>query len=157
MLLLASPQVCQLQLEHCRTRTVFTSPWNPKDRPVVNTAFRLASDLAASLLSKGRFDLLQAPLSRIVEAFAEKSAGPGFASVRWDGRHFTFSANQAAVVRLLWEAWQAGTPDVHQSKLLEDTDSESKRLADLFKDHPAWGSLIVTTAKGVYRLNENPA
>lgn len=126
--------------------------------PSVSTAaepFVLASNLAAMLAARGRIDLLHAPLDRIIDTFAQCVAGPGFASIRWYGKQYTFAAAQSRIVERLWHAWQAGTPDVHQSRLLEDTDSESQRLVDLFKGHPAWGTLIISTAKGVYRLKDS--
>ncbi len=85
----------------------------------------------------------------------------GFRCVRFKGEAFTFTGNQAAVVRKLWEAWEQGTPDVSDAALLEGIDSAAfrPRLRDVFKGtggkiHPAWNKMIVNKGrKGTRRLN----
>lgn len=80
-----------------------------------------------------------------------------FASVNWYGAYYTFTAAQARVVAELWAAWENGTPDVRQETLLEAAGSESRKLAYLFRDHPAWGVLIVPgPVRGLYRLGPPP-
>lgn len=125
--------------------SVSTAP--PKDE-----VFAVVSAAAAALVSKGRFDLLRVPIRDILESYLDCSAGEGFFSVRWFGEHYTFSPMQSRIVEKLWAAWQARVPDVHQSRLLEDSESTSQHLKDLFKNHPAWETMIVSTAKGVFRL-----
>jgi hypothetical protein len=82
-----------------------------------------------------------------------------FRSVYWFGSDHTFTPTQAACVRVLWQAWENGTPEIGQATILEHpaVDSESSRLSDLFKGHPAWKTMIVTgTTAGTYRLAETP-
>lgn len=82
--------------------------------------------------------------------------GPGFACCWWYGTYYTFTASQARVVAVLWEAWEHGTPDVRQETLLEAAGSEG-RLAALFQRHPAWGVAIVPgPLKGLFRLEDAP-
>jgi hypothetical protein len=84
--------------------------------------------------------------------------GPDFRSVQWFGTVYNFTGAQAAVVGLLWETWENGTPEVGQAWLLEKAGLESKRLVEVFKVagselHPAWGSMIVQgSTKGAFRL-----
>jgi hypothetical protein len=81
-----------------------------------------------------------------------------FRSVHWYGQDFTFTATQAACVKVLWESQEQGTPAVGQECILEQAGSEQKRLVDLFKSHPAWGTMIVRAKKkGAYQLAEPPA
>jgi hypothetical protein len=76
-----------------------------------------------------------------------------FRSVHWYGTDYSFSPTQAACVRVLWEAWEDGIPDVGQAAILEAAGSETERLRSLFVSHAAWGVLIVVGAgKGTYRL-----
>lgn len=82
------------------------------------------------------------------------SHSPDFRSANWFGQDYSFSGPQAAAVRLLWQAWEDGAPDVGQETLLEAAGTNGSRLRDVFKDHPAWGSLIVTVSRGTYRLAE---
>ena len=78
---------------------------------------------------------------------------PDFRAVHWSGQDYIFSPTQASVVRQLWEAWEDGNGEVGQETLLEKAGSESSRLRDLFKDHPAWGNVIKSCGKGVFSLN----
>jgi hypothetical protein len=68
---------------------------------------------------------------------------------------YSFTVNQAPVVRLLYQNWQAGTPDVGDETLLAEVDPAAPpaRLSTLFRAHPAWGTMIVPGgSKGTHRL-----
>jgi hypothetical protein len=79
-----------------------------------------------------------------------------FRSVNWFGTRYAFTASQATVVRLLWEAWENDTPEVGQETLLEGSGSESNKLSDLFRDHSAWGSFIVPgTSRGTFCFSDS--
>ncbi len=76
-----------------------------------------------------------------------------FRSVHWFGTDYSFTANQAAAVKILWQAWENGTPDIGGDTLAAEIDSESKRAQDIFKNHPAYGKMIRSgQSKGSYRL-----
>jgi hypothetical protein len=82
---------------------------------------------------------------------------PDFTSVKWGSEDFTFTGNQAAIVKQLWEAREQGTPDVHGSHLLETAGISSDRVDTVFRDSPAWKTMIVGylqsgRPKGAYRL-----
>ena len=77
-----------------------------------------------------------------------------FRSVHWFGADHTFTATQAACVKVLWEAWQNGTPDVGQETVIDKAGAETKRLDHVFRAHPAFGTMIVQGGtKGTFRLN----
>jgi len=79
---------------------------------------------------------------------------PDFRSVYWFGQEYSFTANQAACVRLLWEAWENGTPELSGAKILEEADIDQDRLSAVFRDHPAWKTMIRPGhTKGAYRLS----
>lgn len=85
-----------------------------------------------------------------------------FRSVVWLGTPYTFTKNQAACVKVLWEAWTAGTPELEGLTVVTRADVAQTRLIDVFrskgKAHSAWGTMIVQgTSKGAYRLNDRPA
>lgn len=83
----------------------------------------------------------------------------GFRSVRWFGDEFTFTPTQAACVKVLWRYWEQGTPGVGQVTILDEAGSCSEQLRNVFKGkkmHPAWGTMIKTAGKGVFKL-EKPA
>lgn len=98
------------------------------------------------------------PAQGETDSGAESTHSPDFRSVRWNGQTFTFTANQAACVRILWEAWQAGTPDVGDGYTLEQAEAGEKRgLRHVFRDHPAWDAMIVSGAtKGTHRIADPP-
>jgi hypothetical protein len=81
-----------------------------------------------------------------------------FRSVNWFGTMHSFTPNQAAVVKVLWESWKQGTPDVGDNALLEAAESDSTRISVLFLKHPAWRTMIVPgQTKGTRRLAEPAA
>lgn len=82
-------------------------------------------------------------------------AGPGYRSVYWFGRTYGFSKQQANVVEVLWKAWRNRTPDVGDEQLRNASGTASVRLADVFRDNDAWGTMIVEGGtRGTHRLKE---
>jgi hypothetical protein len=83
-----------------------------------------------------------------------------FSAVYWPGRgtfHF-YGEKQQAVVAALWAARAEGSLEVSQNVLLRAADSDGTRLHDLFRNHPAWGKLIVHgCTPGNYTLPPGPA
>jgi hypothetical protein len=83
---------------------------------------------------------------------------PDFRSVHWFGTAYDFNEAQAAVVAVLWGAWEQGTPGVGHRTLLAAAKVEYDRLPDVFKVkgqyHPAWGAMIRSNvgSKGEARL-----
>jgi hypothetical protein len=88
---------------------------------------------------------------------------PDFHSVRLaDGKYYDgFTKDQAACVGVLWNAWEQGTPEMSERRVLEDAGCQTDRLAWVFRrkvnkknvPHPAWGELIVSgKARGTVRL-----
>lgn len=87
----------------------------------------------------------------------EEQHSDDFRSLRWDGELYTFTANQAPVIRLLYDHYQRGVPDVGDETLLAAVDPESPpaRLATLFRGHVAWTRIVVPgKTKGTHRLLE---
>lgn len=79
---------------------------------------------------------------------------PDFRWVSLRGREFTLSVNQSRVVRRLWEAHSANITELHQDSVLEASDILSNRMRDVFKNSPAWTTLVIPgTGKGFFRLN----
>ena len=87
------------------------------------------------------------------EGPSDCSHSPDFRSVRWFGKGYSFTGLQAAAVGVLWESWAKDAPEVGDAFLLAEANSESKRLADIFKGHPAWNTIIAQGGtKGTRRL-----
>lgn len=84
---------------------------------------------------------------------------PDFVTVRWEGEALPpFTPLQAACVRVLWEAWMRRTPAISLEAIREAAGSAADRFrVDVtFRDHPAWGKMIVRVGKGRYRLAGEP-
>lgn len=78
-----------------------------------------------------------------------------FRSITFGGETFSFSPNQAAAMRVLYENWDRGAPEVADETVLFAIDAEAPpaRLRDVFRGHPAWDTLIVAGAtKGSRKL-----
>jgi len=82
---------------------------------------------------------------------------PDFRSVRWFGQDYHFSPAQSLIVKALWKAWENNTPRMGARALLRAADMLSDKISDLFKEHPAWNTMICTDSKGNYWLSQNPS
>lgn len=94
--------------------------------------------------------------SDVIRLKAEKASpfGPDFRCANVGGKEYSFRDSQAVCMRILYEAWKNHTPEVGADYILETIGYSYKRLSDLFKGHPAWGTLIVPGhTRGTYRLN----
>lgn len=108
-------------------------------------------------------DLSGAPASDLTtqpQSFKEKKApatahSPDFRSVSWFSKSYSFTATQAACIKVLWEAWEQGTPEMGEPAILAEAESNSPRMRDIFRNSPAWENLIVPgSTKGSFRLKE---
>jgi hypothetical protein len=84
------------------------------------------------------------------------SHSPDFRTVHWFGTDYALTEKQAKVVEALWQAREAGDPEVGQDVLLRACGSDGVRLVDLFRRSPAWGTLVVSSRAGLYRLADPP-
>lgn len=77
-----------------------------------------------------------------------------FRSVHWNGKSYTFTHKQSKIIRVLWDHWKKKTPDVAQQTLLDNAESESLRVFDVFRRNEAWGTFIIKgERRGTLRLN----
>lgn len=114
--------------------------------------YRLAQQLYAALATH-QPDVAAVIAQSILPRLTPRRHGPDYTCIAWDGTIYSLTLTQARVVHVLWDAMEAGVPEVHQDTLLEASGSESRRLASVFKDAPAWNKLIVPgAARGTYRL-----
>lgn len=83
---------------------------------------------------------------------AEISPNGDFSKIRVGGEWHSFGPKQAAVLRLLKLASDAGDPWRDGKRLLGDVGSTTLRLGDLFKRRSVWRQLVHADGKGSYRL-----
>lgn len=98
--------------------------------------------------------------SRLIAAHGAEvdvSHDPDYRRCVWHGETFRFTPTQARCVAVLWQALREGTPELAQATILREANSCQAALREVFRQrrggvHPAWGTMIVPQAKGVYRL-----
>ena len=66
---------------------------------------------------------------------------------------YYFSPMQANAVRYMHERHRKGAAIIYQQDILVHVKSGSEYLKDLFKDDPAWGTLIVKAKNNYYKLD----
>lgn len=74
-------------------------------------------------------------------------ASPDFSAVWWNGRLWTLSKNQRAIVRYLWQAWLDGVDYVGGDFLLEVAGVASKTMYQVWRGSDAWEALIINGAR----------
>lgn len=79
-----------------------------------------------------------------------------FTYIMWRGRGIKFGETQGKVLKILWEAREAGEPWVYGKRLLTAVGSEAERLRGLFRHNKYWKDIIVSDYRGKYRLNLSP-
>lgn len=81
-------------------------------------------------------------------------------SARWFGQLLEFTPQQAAVTRLLWDAYQNGTPTIGGETILAHIEAGSgTRVQHIFDNsrHPAWGTFIIAGGpRNSFRISETP-
>jgi hypothetical protein len=63
--------------------------------------------------------------------------------VFYKGKKYSLTPLQAATIQILHERHRNGFPEVSQHKILEEINSKSKQLKDLFKKCHLWKNLII--------------
>ncbi|MBX3442855.1 MAG: hypothetical protein KF774_10645 [Planctomyces sp.] len=85
---------------------------------------------------------------------AGASHSPDFRSVNWFGQAHSFTPKQAAIVKVLWDAWENRTPVLGEAYIVETAEIEGSRVAPIYRQHGAWKTMIVSAGKGMLRLQE---
>ncbi len=138
------------------------------DRPFYTAHYIISDDLCVFKLSEIEvFEKEHGLLSTLEHVYLDpvqnKQAGAlsgfdhsdDFRSVVKNGKTFTLTPMQAQVIQLLSEARGEGIGFVSQHHILENLDSKTKSLRDLFrKNLSAWEALIEPNPdrKGLFRL-----
>lgn len=121
-------------------------------------------ELQAGTIFRSRAPLIEA--TRELEDLCRQgkiSHSDDFTSINWFGEPFSLTRMQAASIKLLWEHYERGTPDLSGDTILERIGSsgreDKERNRNLFqyifkRNKTAWNTLIIRgKTKGTYRLN----
>jgi hypothetical protein len=78
-----------------------------------------------------------------------------YRSITWKNERYSLTGQQAAIVKVMYETWERGNPELGDGSILEDAGcTKTSRLRDTFRNSPLWGTLIVEgKTKGSHRLN----
>jgi len=78
---------------------------------------------------------------------------PDYSEIRLNGVSYVFTGSiQQAVVRILHEAAEAGSPWQSGKAVLAQARSTDTKMGHLFGRHPCWGKLLLSNKRGQYRL-----
>lgn len=80
---------------------------------------------------------------------------PDYSQVSLKGEFYLFTGEiQRSAIRILHAAAQSEQPWLTGKILLRQAGSNdvSMRMANLFRRHPAWGTIVVSNSRGQYRL-----
>lgn len=78
-----------------------------------------------------------------------------FTMVDWYGTEYAFSPGlQAGAVKALWQEWEKTGLGLHHETIRDSVDAERDnfRLPHVFRQHPAYGAMILSNGKGLYVL-----
>lgn len=80
-----------------------------------------------------------------------------YREVWFRGEYYRFGALQSVVIRRLHEAAKTDRPWVSGKKILEKSGSgdSASKLANLFRRHDAWNTLLLSNGRGEYRLADH--
>lgn len=80
---------------------------------------------------------------------------PDYSQVSLNGEPYLFTGEiQRSAIRILHAASRSGQPWLTGKTLLKQAGSSdlSMRMGNLFRRHPAWGTIVVSNSRGQYRL-----
>ena len=126
-------------------------------RTYTRDGFFHASEVACRLLAK-ILDETTLPVSDGAdEATGNKPThNADFTEVKWFGKRYAFTKGiQSRAIEMLWVEFEKGGFSIHEKTIGEKTESSSERfrLRDVFRNHPAWGTMIQTAeTKGCHRI-----
>jgi len=85
------------------------------------------------------------------------SHSPDYRSVTKNGKNYSLTTNQAAIIQLLHEAFKNGNPEISQELVFDriGSDAYNPRIRDTFKSNPEASKELIVPGKrkGLIRLN----
>jgi hypothetical protein len=75
--------------------------------------------------------------------------------VNWFGEEYTFALGvQSSAVKALWDEWEKSGLGLHQDTIRNSIDAERDnfRMDKVFRNHPAFGTMIHNVGDGRYKL-----
>ena len=121
------------------------------------------SDQISNLISafkKSEAAVIKPTVSAAPVELAKPTHNADFTMVDWYGTEYTFSPGlQAGAVKALWQEWEKTGLGLHQETVRDSVDAvrDNFRLPHVFRQHPAYGVMILSNGKGLYWLGKGGA
>ncbi len=143
------------QMRALLDRITFANCTDANERLVITTTVENSQEWLAMLQKLNKWDADSSPRNPVNDRAPESFGhSPDYRSVRFHGRAYPLTDNQACMIEVLHIAFQQGTPNVGKKTLLAAIEQETSRVRDSFKESPLWQKLIVTgDGRGTYKLN----
>lgn len=81
------------------------------------------------------------------------TASQDYRYIKLDELEYHLGEVQARVIKMLHESAHSQNPWVHAKTLIHESGSRADRFRDLFKNKSHWRKLVISNARGYYRLN----
>jgi hypothetical protein len=117
---------------------------SPPHRPVENSAATAITQQSVEVLAP-------TPLPAAPNAVHNAD----FTMVNWFGTEYHFALGiQSSAVRALWKEWERSRLGLHQETIRNEIDGErdSFRMDTVFRNHPAFGTMLQRCGDGRYKL-----
>lgn len=133
----------------------FRVPGNDYARPwgVAEPLYVVTRDLVMRRDERDRYEITKGFSAGSQMEERTFMANHDYSEVRCNGYRFRLGPIQAAVVRALHCAAQAGQPWQNGKLILSAAQSKSLRMSDVFKSKDNWRDLIRSDRRGNYQLN----
>ena len=134
--------------------SVIRIPTNPTPAKLVKPKIRLHKLISLAIIEMQRIatdderykGMQKLKLSSIAELTSPIRWGIDCKCVRWRGKTYHFSPEQASIVRVLRKMYEQGTPRIKVERLKQLCNSDAEKLPDVFRvsseRHPAMGEMI---------------
>ena len=154
------PPITALQPNPVNPRPIGAEEWEELLRGIgIELGSRIA--VAVAIIRISLLHYIEACSSRnrspepyeVIEGSTRLLHTPDYTTVKWCDEVYHFTPMQAEVVRVLHNYQREGLDELRGAFILEKIESGSRSLSDLFKDSPAWKTLVLPGSKrGSYKL-----
>jgi hypothetical protein len=128
--------------------------WCPFPFTDDGVAFKIYKAQRFNTIAETSREVTDQELSMILGGMVKDITPSGdYSEVTQGNTTYYFAPMQANAVRYMYERHLKGDSIIYQQEILGHVQSRSEYLKDLFKDHPAWRTLIVRAKNNYYKLD----
>ena len=128
--------------------------WCPFPFTDDGVAFKIYKERRFNTIAETSREVTDQELSMILAGMVKDiTHSDDYSEVTQGNTTYYFTSMQASAVRYMHERHRKGKAIIYQHDILAHVKSESSRLREIFKDDPAWGTLIVRAKNNYYKLD----